>query len=108
MAKTRRGANQDTGDVKAQGFTKNLVEDVDNYLVDDQSWTQARNAINNSITGDIGSLGNEPSNKFCIAITSNGSPLTIIGAIHIKADTFLIFSTDDSNHEIGLFKEGPC
>ena len=112
MAKTRRGANQDTDDIKAQGFTKSLVEDVDNYLVDDNSWTQARNAINNSKTGDIGSLGNEASNKFCIAITSDGtptgSPLSIIGAIHIKADAFVIYSTDDSNHEIGIFKEDSC
>lgn len=112
MAKTKRGANQDTGDVKAQGFTKNLVEDVDNYLVDDNSWTQARNAVNNSKTGDIGSLGNEPSNNFCVRVTSDGTPtgapLTIIGAIHIKADIWILFSTDDSNHQVGLFTEQSC
>jgi hypothetical protein len=113
MAKSKRGANQNTTGVQAQGFTKALVEDVSNYLVDDSSWTQARNAINNSKSGDIGSLGNESSNTFCIAITSDGtptgSPLTIIGAVHIKADTYVLFSTDDSNnHELGLFREESC
>lgn len=109
MAKSRRGANQNTSGVDSQGFTKSLVEDVNNYLIDDNSWTQARNAINSSKTGDIGSIGNEPSNKFCVAITTDtGLPLTIIGAVHIKADTYVIFSTDDSNNQVGLFKEESC
>jgi hypothetical protein len=113
MAKSRRGANTNTTGIQAQGFTKALVEDVGNYLVDDQSWTQARNAINNSKSGDIGSLGNEASNVFCTAITHDGTPtgipLTIIGAVHIKADTYVLFSTDDdSNHEVGLFREESC
>jgi len=103
-------AKAGTGDTKAQGFSKNLVEDVSNYLTDDSSWTQARNAINNSKTGDIGSLGNEPANTFCVAITNEqtGTPLTIIGTIHLKSDAHMIFSTDDSNSEIGLFFEESC
>lgn len=101
MAKksTRRGATTNTSDIEAKGFAKSLVEDVDNYFVDDNSWTQARNAINNSHTGDIGSLGNEPANIFCTRVTSDGTPtgapLTIIGAIHVQADTWILFSTDD-------------
>jgi len=106
----KRGANQNTSDTKAAGFTKNLVEDVSNYLLDDSSWTQARNAINNSKSGDLGSLGNEPANTLCIKIEDQqtGSPLTIIGTIHTKADAWIVFSTDDSNHEIGIFKEESC
>jgi hypothetical protein len=96
-------AKAGTGDTKAQGFSKNLVEDVSNYLTDDSSWTQARNAINNSKTGDIGSLGNEPANIFCTQ-----APYTIIGTIHLKSDAHMIFSTDDSNSEIGLFFEESC
>lgn len=105
-----RGASQNTSDVTAQGFTKNLVEDVSNYLVDDSSWTHARNAINNSTTGDMGSVGNEPSNLLCIDVRdeATGDPLTIIGYVHVKADIFVLFSTDDSKHEIGIFKEENC
>lgn len=110
--KTRRGANTNTSDIEAKGFAKNLVEDVSNYFVDDNSWTQARNAINNSHTGDIGSLGNEPANLFCVRVTSDGTPtgapLTIIGAVHVKADTWILFGTDDSNHQVGLFSEEAC
>jgi hypothetical protein len=107
---TRQGASQNTSDNVSKGFAKNLVEDVSNYLLDDNSWTQARNAINNSKSGDMGSIGNEPSNRFCIEIVDEqtGAPLTIIGTVHVKADVWVLFSTDDSNSEIGIFKEESC
>lgn len=115
MAKTNKGARSgatNTSGVESQGFTKNLVEDVSNYLVDENSWTQARNAINNSVTGDIGSLGNEPSNIFCVAITADGTPtgapLAIIGAVYTTLDTWVLFSTDDSNHQIGIYNQTSC
>ena len=115
MAKSKgkkTAGTQNTTDVQSQGFTKNLVEDVSNYLVDENSWTQARNAINNSVTGDIGSLGNEPSNIFCVAITADGTPtgapLAIIGAVYTTLDTWVLFSTDDSNHQIGIYNQTSC
>ena len=109
-SKAKRGANVDTSDAKSQGFSKNLVEDVSNYLLDDSSWTQARNAINNSKSGDLGSLGNEPANTLCIDIRDQqtGAPLTIIGTVHAYADIWIVFSTDDSINEIGIFKEESC
>lgn len=111
MAKKTKGPVQDTSSVKSNGFTKSLVEDVSNYLVDDNSWTQARNAVNNSKTGDIGLLGNEPANTLCIEIFHRGDttkPLSIIGSVHTIGNVFVLFSTDDSNHEIGLFYEDTC
>ena len=108
MAKSKRGANENTTDIKAQGFTKHLVEDTSNYAVDDNQWTQARNAINNSKTGDLGMIGNEPSNQFCIEVKDGNDKLTIIGAIHVQGDAWLLMSTNDSKHEIGIFREDSC
>jgi hypothetical protein len=85
-------------------FDKSLNEDVNDFHLPSNEWTQARNAINNSVTGDLGKLGNEPANLKCVDITN-----IVIGTIHIITDKWVIFSTDGyGNCEIGLFKEGTC
>ena len=84
-------------------FDKELSEDINDFHLDESTWTQARNAINNSKTGDLGKLGNEPGNQYCTEAT-----YTIVGAIHTEADVWVLFSTDETNSEIGLFKEGTC
>jgi hypothetical protein len=94
-----------TSSNNARRFDKNLVEDVKDYHLPDNSWVHARNAINNSVTGDLGQLGNEPANRECITVP-NG--YTIIGFIHLRADEWAVYSTDDSGSEIGLFKEESC
>jgi len=93
-------------------FDKSLNEDVNSYHLPDNAWTHARNAINNSRTGDIGKLGNEPSNFKCIEIkyktTVPGFLPIIIGTIHLVEDVWAIFSTDKTRSEIGIFKEDSC
>ena len=89
--------------ISTKGFDKSLNTDVDNYLTDKSDYSYARNAINNSSSGDLGSIGNEPSNKFCI-----NTPYTIIGFIYLFEDRWAVFSTDNINSEIGLFIEGIC
>jgi hypothetical protein len=85
-------------------FDKALNEDVNDFHLPSNEWTQARNAINNSVSGDLGKLGNEPANLKCVDITN-----IVIGTIHIITDKWVIFSTDGyGNCEIGLFKEGTC
>lgn len=86
-----------------QRFDKELNEDMNDFHLPKDSWTQARNAINNSVTGDIGKLGNEPANVFCTK-----APYPIIGAIHLEADQWVIYSTNDTDSEIGRFSEGSC
>jgi hypothetical protein len=97
------GGMQNTSSVGTRRFDKSLNEDVNDFHLPDNSWTQARNAINNSITGDLGKLGNEPSNLFCTA-----APYTIIGITHFIGDKWGIFSTDNTNSEIGIFEESTC
>jgi len=85
-------------------FDKGMNTDVRDYHLDKQSWTHARNAINNSHIGDLGDIGNEPSNEFCSA-----APYTIIEAIHMEGTKWWIFSGNDgTGSEIGEFDESDC
>jgi len=96
---------QNTSNSVTRRFTKGLFRDIEDSLLTDGVWTHARNAINNSKTGDLGSLGNEPSNTLC---ASSPIPLVIIGVIHLDGTRWAIFSTNDTTSEIGLFDEGAC
>ena len=94
--------NNSSGQVRS--FDKALNEDVNDFHLPSNEWTQARNAINNSVTGDLGKLGNEPANLKCVEID-----YPIIGTIHVIEDKWLLYSTDKfGNCEIGLFKEETC
>ena len=94
--------NNSSGQVRS--FDKALNEDVNDFHLPSNEWTQARNAINNSVTGDLGKLGNEPANLKCIEID-----YPIIGTIHVIEDKWLLYSTDKlGNCEIGLFREETC
>lgn len=98
---------QNTSSGQVRSFDKSLNEDSNDFHLPSNEWTQARNVINNSVTGDLGKLGNEPANKECIRLTYAFA--TIIGFIHVIEDKWLIFSTDGAGKsQIGLFKESLC
>ena len=94
---------QNTSSVETRSFTKGMVKDVNQTLMSEGAYLSARNAVNNSVSGDLGVLGNETSNKFCI-----NAPYTVIGTVHLYGDLWAIFSTDDIDSEIGLFDESAC
>jgi len=100
-------AGQNPNEIGTRRFDKGLNEDVNDFHLPENEWTHARNAINNSRTGDLGKLGNEPSNLDCLKLSLQ-KPYTIIGTLHITADKWLIYSTDDTNSEIGIFQENKC
>ena len=103
MAKRRSSSSQQIPSISNR-FDKGMNTDIRDYHLDDMSWTHARNAINNSHIGDLGDLGNEPSNEFCA-----GAPYKIIGAIHMEAGKWWIFSGNDTTgSEIGEFDEDNC
>lgn len=103
MAKKQQARPQNTGEVGTRSFDKSLQEDIKDFHLSSNVWTQARNAVNNSGSGDLGGLGNEASNELCAQ-----APYTIIGAIHIEADQWAIFSTNNVDSEIGIFEEEIC
>lgn len=84
-------------------FSKGMTKDYNETFVGEGLWTHARNAVNNSHDGQVGVLGNEPANLKCVQL-----PYDLIGAILLEDDEWVIFTTDDTNCEIGLFDESKC
>jgi hypothetical protein len=94
---------QSGASVETKTFAKGLMKDLDSAYQPDGVWSHARNAINNTNLGKVGVIGNEPGNILC-----SQAPYTIIGAINLRNDEWVIYSTDDTNCEIGFFKEDRC
>lgn len=94
---------QNTSINQPQGFSKGLYKDMEDSMLSPGAWVHARNAVNNSQAGDLGVLGNEPSNFLC-----GETEMTIIGAIHLFGDKWFITSTDDTYSEVGIFDESSC
>ncbi len=93
--------NTSTGDIRV--FLKGMIKDTSHSFIQKEQWSHARNAINNSVDGDLVLLGNEPANLLCAS-----APYTIIGAIHTQADKWVIYSTNNNKSEIGLFDDSQC
>jgi hypothetical protein len=89
-----------TSSASQQIFNKNLNEDSHRLQRRGDEWSHARNAVTNTVVGDIGDLSNESSNYLAAS-----APYTIIGVIHVAADEWCVFSTNNVNSEIGIFKE---
>lgn len=102
MAK-KGSQDNSTSNVTTRSFIKGMNKDFDATYVPDGYWTHARNAQNNTIDGDLGEISNEPSNFKC-----SEAPYTIIGAIHLFGDKWVVYSTDDVNSEIGLYDQSEC
>jgi hypothetical protein len=80
-----------------------MVKDYNETFVGEGLYTHARNAVNNSYEGNVGVIGNEPSNLFCVKL-----PYTLIGCIPMQDDQWAIFTTNDVDSEIGIFDESDC
>lgn len=109
---------QDTNKVLSNSFTKGLNKDSDPSFVSEGMWTHARNIVNNTIEGDVGTLSNEISNVLC-GTTGRSMPPTvvekyIIGAIYLYSDKWAIFTAGHGltgeriTSEIGLYEEDIC
>ena len=92
-----------SNDQITNSFTKGMVKDYNDTFVGEGMWTHARNSVNNSHTGQIGVLGNEPSNLHCVTL-----PYTLIGCIHLYEDQWAVFTTNNNDCEIGIFDESDC
>lgn len=88
---------------KTNNFVKGMVKDYAEIYVPEGVWTNAINAINTSHKGDEGSLGNEQSNKYCTSST-----YTVIGILHKYRTEWVVYSTDNTFSEIGIFDEADC
>ena len=84
-------------------FNKGMMKDFNETFIDEGMWTHARNAVNNSHSGQVGVIGNEPSNIKCVEL-----PYTLIGAISLFDNTWAVFTTDNNYSEVGIFDEVNC
>jgi hypothetical protein len=104
---------------KTNTFIKGLHKDSDPAFIQEGMWSYARNAVNNTIEGDVGTLSNEVSNILCATAgaTIVGNPFRyIIGMIHMFSDKWIVYTASHINEtsivpgisEIGLFEEASC
>jgi hypothetical protein len=113
---------QNTGQTVNNSFIKGLNKDSDPSYVQEGMWSHARNAVNNTFEGDLGTLSNEAANFLCFT-TGSTMPTTgvnavvtrhIMGAIQMFSDKWLIFTAGHNisgqprMSEIGLFEENQC
>lgn len=116
MAKQKR--SKGSTNVQTHSFVKGLNKDSDFTYLQNGMWTHARNATNNSVEGNQGTISNASSNELCNTVADT-MPLTfsekfIIGAVHLFADKWVIYSVGhnasdtDTMSEIGLFEEDSC
>lgn len=88
---------QDTNQNKTNTFVKGLNKDADPTFIGEGMWSHARNAVNNTLEGNIGTLSNEVSNVFC---AEAGATLTgkkyIIGTIHLYTDKWVLYCSTSS------------
>ena len=101
--KKARGGFQNISEINTNTFIKGMIKDTDASYFAKDNWFHARNAINNSVDGDVGVIGNEPANLKCAEI-----PYVIIGNIHLYGDTWAIFCTNNIHSEIGFFDDSKC
>jgi hypothetical protein len=112
---------QNINSVTTETFVKGMNKDSDPTFIQEGMWAHARNAVNNTLEGDLGTLSNEASNELCARVLVN-APVQqpgikkIIGALHLFADKWVVFSSVNSLNnptislysEIGLFEEDSC
>ncbi len=113
---------QNTSQNVTNTFIKGLNKDSDPSFVQEGMWTHARNASNNTIEGNLGTLSNEASNFLCITTGATmpafgTNPVVtkyIVGAIQLFSDKWIVYTAGhDANgvsimSEIGLLEEERC
>ena len=93
----------DLNSAKTATYVKGLIKDYNDSYVPEGVWINAINAVTNSHKGDAGTIGNEPSNRFCVEV-----PYTVIGLVRRDSDVWIVFSTNNVLSEIGYFTESTC
>lgn len=103
---------QNTSIVKTNTFSKGMFKDTNDMYMSEGLWNHAVNAINNTHYGEVGAIGNEPSNRECAS-----APYAIIGYAYKSNGQWVLFSTKQgthgsitnaSNSDIGIFDEATC
>lgn len=89
--------------IEINGVGGGLITDLNSNFLDKNSWSSARNAVSNTHLGDLPNISNEPSTLECVTI-----PYTPIGFIRLLNNRWAVFSTNNTQSEIGIFDELRC
>jgi hypothetical protein len=100
---TDNSSQQNSSGNTTNTFLKGMSKDYNDTFVGEGVWTHARNAVNNSHDGQLGTFGNEPSNFSCVDL-----PYTLIGAINTDVNKWVVFTTNNVDSEIGEFDDLNC
>jgi hypothetical protein len=103
MADQQNTPSSSSPQVNSNTFSKGMFKDYNETFIGEGLYTHARNGVNNSHDGQVGVIGNEPSNLFCVTL-----PYTMVGCIHLLDDQWLILSTNNTNSAVGIFDESAC
>lgn len=109
---------QNTTQIITRSFNKGMNKDADPSFVGEGMWTHARNAVNNDVEGNLGTISNESSNYLCMTagttMPANVINKYIIGAIQLFSENWLIFTAGHDNtgrpvmSEVGLLNTNEC
>lgn len=80
-----------------------MNKDINESFLGEGVWTHARNAVNNSHDGEVGTIQNEPATLHCLNL-----PYTYLGSARMENSRFVVFSGDDYDSEIGIYDEDTC
>jgi len=89
--------------IKTNLLNKGLITDLKEDLVSSESWSYARNATLNSNTGQLNFMQFEQGTLKCVLL-----PYTLIGCTRIKGTRWVLFMTNNTHSEIGIFDEATC
>jgi hypothetical protein len=109
---------QNTTQIITRSFNKGMNKDADSSFIGEGMWSHARNAVNNDVEGNLGTISNESSNYLCMTagttMPANVINKYIIGAIQLFAENWLVFTAGHDNtgrpvmSEIGLLNTNEC
>ena len=109
---------QNTTQIVTHSFSKGMNKDADPSFVGEGMWTHARNVVNNTEEGNLGSLSNEQSNLLCATAGLTMPPQVvkkyIIGAVLLFSDKWIVFTAGHGvkgnpiTSEIGLLETNNC
>ncbi len=90
-------------DNQPQQFTGGLQTDISSFLLKANQYTHALNLISDTSLGESGTLSTESATELCVSL-----PYTLIGAIPLDGDEWVVFCTNDTNSEIGIVNLSIC
>lgn len=94
---------QNIKDIQTNVPSRLMVKDLNDSYIGKEFVTHARNAVLHSHQGDTYFYSTEPANLECITL-----PYFFNGSVSLSNQQYLIFSTDNTDSEIGIFDEGLC